>query len=45
MASRKPRPLTTQDALLRRLPGWKPPIVKAEIGADGEPLPPVSSSI
>lgn len=42
MASRKPRPLTTQDALLRRLPGWKPPVVKAEVGPDGEPLPPVT---
>lgn len=39
MARRKPRPVTTQDALLRRLPGWKKPVVKAEIGPDGEPLP------
>jgi len=39
MAVRKPRPVTTQDALLRRLPGWKKPVVKAELGADGEPMP------
>lgn len=42
MITRKPRPVTTQDALLRRLTGWKPPAVKAEVGADGEPLPLVS---
>ena len=24
---------------MRRLPGWKKPVVKAEIGPDGEPLP------
>jgi hypothetical protein len=41
MIARKPRPVTTQDALLRRRPGWKPPTVKAEVGADGEPMPPV----
>ena len=39
MAARKPRPLTTQDQLLRRLPGYKVPVSKAEIGADGEPIP------
>lgn len=39
MAARKPRPLTTQDQLLRRLPGYKVPVAKAEIGADGEPIP------
>ena len=34
MAARKPRPLTTQDQLLRRLPGYKGPVAKAEIGAE-----------
>lgn len=24
---------------MRRIPGWKPPVVKPEIGPDGEPLP------
>lgn len=38
MAKKKPRPLTTQDALLRRIPGWKKPVVKADVGEDGEPL-------
>ena len=40
MAAKKPRPVTTQDALLRRIPGWKKPVPKAEIGADGEPIMP-----
>ena len=37
--ARRPRPVTTQDALLRRIPGWKPPKVKEEVGPDGEPIP------
>lgn len=44
MATKKPRPLTTQDALLRRIPGWKKPVVKAEVGGDGEPIPQVAES-
>ena len=44
MAKRKPRPVTTQDALLRRIPKWKKPVVKAELGPDGEPLPPPPES-
>lgn len=40
MASRKPRPVTTQDALLRRLPGWKKPVVKAQLDENGEPILP-----
>lgn len=28
MAAKKPRPVTTQDALLRRIPGWKKPKAK-----------------
>lgn len=44
MAARKPRPLTTQDQLLRRLPGYKAPVAKAEIGPDGEPIPVAVSS-
>ena len=39
MAARKPRPVTTQDALLRQVPGWKKPVPKSEVGADGEPIP------
>lgn len=38
MAAKKPRPVTTQDALLRRIPGWKLPTKKAEVGPDGEPI-------
>lgn len=40
MAVRKPRPVTTQDALLRRVPGWKKPVPKGEVGDDGEAMPP-----
>lgn len=44
LVKRRPRPVSTQDQLLRRLPGWKAPVVKAEIGPDGEPMPvPVSA--
>lgn len=39
LIQRRPRPMTTQDQLLSRLPGWKKPVVKPEIGPDGEPIP------
>lgn len=44
MEKRKPRPVTTQDALLRRLPGWKKPVVKAELDAEGNPVAAVSEA-
>ena len=40
MAAKKPRPVTTQDALLRRIPGWKKPTVKSELDEDGNPIAP-----
>jgi hypothetical protein len=36
MVTRKQRPVTTQDQMLKRIPGWKQPVAKAEAGADGE---------
>lgn len=35
---RRPRPMTTQEQLLKRLPGWKPPTSKTEVDADGNPI-------
>lgn len=44
IVAKKPRPITTQDALLRRIPGWKPPKKKEETGDDGEPIPQVAAT-
>ena len=45
LIARRQRPLTTQDQLLSRLPGWKKPVVKAEVGPDGEPIPVTESPV
>lgn len=45
LIKRRPRPMTTQDQLLSRLPGWKKPAVKPEIGADGELIPVTESPV
>lgn len=46
LVDRKPRPATTQDQLLRRIPGWKQPVAKAEPGADGDSVPaPVTTTV
>jgi hypothetical protein len=32
--------------LLKRIPGWKQPVAKTEVGADGEPTPaPTTSAV
>lgn len=36
MVANKTRPATTQDQMLKRIPGWKQPVAKGEAGADGE---------
>jgi len=40
VADRRPQTSKTTDELVRRLPGYKLAAPKAEIGADGEPIPP-----
>ena len=40
MADRRPQTSKTTEELVRRLPGYKPIPPKADIGKDGEPIPP-----
>ena len=38
MIARRPRPATTNEQLLKHLPGYKPKTTAAEVGPDGEPV-------
>lgn len=37
--ARRPRPATSNEQLLKHLPGYKPKAAPVEVGPDGEPLP------